>query len=389
MATSVQMPVAANILDWLLSIGTRNRLDSGQQEQIERWKQGTATPTVNELTAVSKRLRVPFGYFFLSKPIDDTPALFAHRTLHSQAAGGRPSRDLVDTVANMTALQDWARQDQIDTGEDALPFVGSLSLNSGTPALARTVRQELSITEDWYERADYAEAGHALAYLRSKAQHAGVIVMQSGIVGENTHRPLDPEEFRAFALIDDYAPLIFLNRADEPVAARLFSLLHELIHIGLGKEELYNDSALPQAVSRLEQVCNEVSAQILMPDRTFLQVWHEHAGESLEERLEAVGKRFPVSRSSLALRALGYSLISQQEYEQCSAQAAQWAQERSQEPKQPGGDYYNTQRSRFDSRLLARLVDSISAGRTTYVEAYRMTGTRRDTFPELLRRSGL
>lgn len=33
----------------------------------------------------------------------------------------------------------------------------------------------------------------------------------SGIVGNNTHRPLSIDEFRAFSITDDYAPLIFIK----------------------------------------------------------------------------------------------------------------------------------------------------------------------------------
>ncbi|MGE4585603.1 MAG: hypothetical protein AB7C91_13215 [Sphaerochaeta sp.] len=52
---------------------------------------------------------------------------------------------------------------------------------------------------------------------------AGVIVMMNGVVRNNTHRPLSIEEFRAFALIDSFAPLIFINATDS-ASGRLFSL---------------------------------------------------------------------------------------------------------------------------------------------------------------------
>lgn len=377
---SISIQVPQNVLDWLIRIGTKSTLSDKQQKALNAWRRGQGAPSLQDISEISKKLQVPFGYFFLAAPIDDTPAIFAHRTISSREIT-HPSRNLVDTVNEMENIQEWARQDQLETKADPLPFVGSMQISSSVDAIVHSIQTVLEIENNWYSKDGLYNAGNAFEYIRQKATGVQIIVMMNGVVGNNTHRKLDPKEFRAFALTDTFAPLIFINRADEPQTARLFSLVHELCHIWVGQNELYNDtSTTPQAVSKLERLCNEVASELLMPRKAFDELWEKTEG-SYENRLSLIRKHFPTSQTSVALRALQQGYITDKQYEAICNTAEQWIEDQN---GNNGGNFYNTKKSRFDNRLIERIATSIAEGRTQYVDAYRLTGTNRATFPKLL-----
>ena len=66
------------------------------------------------------------------------------------------------------------------------------------------MRDKLRITVDG--RLRHRTPQEALSACIASAEKTGVLIMVSGVVGSNTQRKLDPQEFRGFALADPMAP---------------------------------------------------------------------------------------------------------------------------------------------------------------------------------------
>lgn len=381
---TVYVDIQPAIINWALSQTHEEQLGNKLMENIRHWLDGTKTPTFKQIESFSKKSNIPLGYFFLQTPPVEQLHLLDYRTVDSIHLAN-PSRNLIDTIHEMENVQDWMIDYRRDTGFDVLPIVGSMKGYTDVKVIVNTIRDDLSLKDNWYE--DCGTMNDAFHMIRSLLEECGVIVMQSGIAGKNTHRALDIEEFRAFAMPNEWAPLIFINGADSQ-GAKLFSLFHEVAHIWLGVSDLYNDRRDSKNVKPIEVLCNSVASELMIPTEHFIEKWDASTIEDVFKRVSELAKKFKCSESAVARKALDNKRIVQSVYAEVIENSLAAYQEMKDNRNSNGGNYYNTMASRLDGRFIKALCESISTGRTTFTEAYRLTNTSRKTFAEIAARQG-
>ncbi|MBQ8835828.1 MAG: ImmA/IrrE family metallo-endopeptidase [Oscillospiraceae bacterium] len=383
----VNVNISKETLGWIMANINFDALSSQIAGRLMSWYSGEKVPTFNQIEEASRATGIPLGYFFLNTPPKEDRTLLEYRTVDSLELE-KPSRNLLDTIHDMEQIQEWARNQMVTDGFSELEFVGSMADANEVATFVSQIRRVLDLPRDWFT--SFKTPADSFRFLRSKISDAGVIVMMNGIVGNNTHRPLEINEFRAFAIADEYAPLIFINTNDS-INGKLFSLLHEFAHILIGKNNFFNDRYSAHGrVNQIETICNAAAAEVLVPSDLFVEKWNEVFSENdTKTTISALAKYFKCGITVIARKALDHGYITSQEYTQISQLAVYLYNEQRKKAKEnPGGDYYRNAASRIDQRFFRMLAGSVAEGKTLYSDAFRLTNTNRTTFRELIQQAG-
>lgn len=379
-----KVSVSKEILNWIVAQIQIDELPNQIVEYLNLWISEIKSPTFNQIEKVSKATSIPLGYFFLQTPPVEDLSLVEYRTIDSIELHN-PSRNLIDTMHNMDQVQEWMRNHLISEGASPLQFVGCMKSEENYDIFSQKVRDLLGIQLEWQKSVQSAE--DAFKIIREQISNIGVVVMMSGIVENNTHRPLSTEEFRAFSIVDDYAPLIFINSNDS-VNGKLFSLLHEFAHICIGENSLFNDRYnTGKQIKGNETICNAVAAEILVPQKLFIKEWSSAIKEeTAESAIETLARRFKSGITVIARKAYDNNFIDRNLYYKIAQRAVQMYKESRKKKKEQGktgGDFYRTAASRTDRRFFKMLLGSVQEGATLYSDAFRLTNTNRSTFANL------
>lgn len=376
---TVYVNIQPAIISWALSQTSEEKLGAKLVENIKHWLDGTKSPTFNQIEDFSKKSHIPLGYFFLQTPPVEQIGLLEYRTLDSIELPN-PSRNLIDTIHEMENVQEWMVNYRKEWNYDTISVIGSLKGITDISVIADAIRKGLGLDVEWYK--ECGNLSEAFNKVRRLLEECGIVVMMNGVVGKNTYRALDVNEFRAFAMVNEWAPLIFINGADS-AGGRLFSLFHEIVHLWIGENDLYNDRKYSTSgIKTIESICNAVAGELMVPKIAFLENWNNNTNDDIHEKIKELARIFRCSGSVIARRALDNKKINKNVYDQVIANAIE-AYIQAKQEKGSGGDYYRVARSKLDGVFVRALCESVNSGRTSFTEAYRLTNTTSKTFSEV------
>jgi Zn-dependent peptidase ImmA (M78 family) len=368
--SSIRVQLNRSILSWALERAPADL--TAKFRQLNKWLSGEVQPTLRQLEAFAKAAAVPLGYFFLDAPPAESIPIPHFRTLPN-AADQPASADLLETVWVMEQRQSWMREYLVERGDKPLAFVGSASVHDAPAQVAQEIRRTLGMDANW--AAGQRTWSEALRALRTRAESVGILVVISSIVGNNARRKLSVDEFRGFVLVDEYAPLVFINGADGK-AAQMFTLAHELAHVWLGRSAAFDLRALQPARDEIEEACNRIAAEFLVPTTAFMEVWPRVEADA--DRFQKLARYFKVSEIVAARRALDLKVIARDAF--LRFYEAYRAQQRAKRPGARGGNFFATQNLRLSRRFGEAVARAVQEGLLTYREAYRLTGLRGAAF---------
>lgn len=325
-------------------------------EDINLFVSGEKMPTFNQLEKISSLINVPVGLLALQQQVNIDTQRLSFRTPNSSAVG-KMSAELRDTIIEMQEKQSFL-QEQID---DALSLSSDqLQRTKDHMAIAETIRTKLQIPINHLTHSKDSP----VRYFRNKISSIGVFVFFNGKIRDNTHRPLNADEFRGFSLKSSKAPIIFVNQKDSQ-NAQLFTLIHELVHLFIDDEGISTMSEQSDFDhTQKEALVNRVTAEILVPKVLF------EKETTLD--VEELSNKYRVSRYVIARRLLDFGKINKNEYDNIvrSLHLATKPKKRSK-----GGNYNNNLRFRVDDTFFRFVHNAIMQDRVSYTEAFRLVGT--------------
>lgn len=346
-------------------------LYEGKEPNIVLWLNGEKKPTVKQLEKAATRFNIPFGYFFLENLPEKRSPIPHYRTINDGTF--LPSDNLLDTIETLLKRQQWAEDILLDWGEEKLDFAGSITIDTPINETIRKLKYILDIRNEWAK--DIPSWNGAFRYLLEKTENARIFTFINGVVNNNNFRKLDVKEFRGFVLYNGICPFIFINNNDA-ISGKIFTLVHEIVHILLGKSASFDLRELQPSNNKIELYCNQCTAEFLVPENELKNVFNPG-----KENYYELARQFKVSSIVIARRLQDLDIITKDKflkfyYNHIDKDYVV--------TKTSGGNIYNTLPYRLNSRFIRLLNQAVSNNNILYRDVFKLTGLKPSTYDKLM-----
>jgi Zn-dependent peptidase ImmA (M78 family) len=377
-------------------LGITSSERSSAVEKLEEIETGAKFPTRNQLVRISQVYRRPLITFYMKQPPRKGERGEDFRTLPA-AVSNRDGANLDALLRDIRARQEMVKSLLEDEEETRpLPFVGSATISQGVEAVVKSIAAAIGYDpETQRRRSANIGADDLFRELRLRTEAIGVFVLLVGDLGSH-HSAISETVFRGFAIADKIAPFIIINDQDAR-AARSFTLIHELAHIWLGQTGISGtadkvEPATPHG--RIEQFCNDVAGEFLLPSSAFQHKPRElDAGtrEAASRVITQLAQTWGVSEPMVAYRIHRLGWISANVYrELASDYAARWnaLKERTKEKAREtegGPSYYTVKQFKLGNALIDVVRRTLRDNLLTHTKAAKVLGVKPSSVEPLLR----
>ena len=315
MAKSIPAIVTPEVLQWARSL---DRITLGEIAQklkvevakVEAWENGSEHPTLTQAKSLAKQYRVPFAYFYLPNTPQRTKRLekVDYRTFGNWSVN-EMSRELRWFLRDIEDRRDTMLELYKEAEMEPVPFTLNVSVDTVATVFATQIRNFLSLTDQVQIKFRKPEA--ALSFCISRLEEQDFLVFQAA--------KIQTEEMRGLSIAYDVFPIIALNRKDEP-SARLFTLIHELVHILSRTSGICNDMSQDKdqiSNSSMELFCNKIAGLTLVPTPQLkknenISLIQQYGSD--DAYINAIARDFAVSKEVILHRLWDIGIIDRTTY---------------------------------------------------------------------------
>lgn len=348
-------------------------------EEIGAWETGADAPSYAQLEKLAYELyKRPLAIFFLPSPPEEPSPEAEFRAL-PDADLRNLRRDTVLLIRRARAYQ--ASLVELFSGRSpaAEPLWKRVKLDASKPSAqqAASVRALLGVPAPGAREWGASDGDEALKVWRKAVESGGIFVFKD---------TFKQSEISGFCLEHPELPIVVINNSTTKTR-QIFSLLHELAHILMGRRAISTfDEApltrLPPAEQKIERFCNQIAADILVPPEDFAaqtSALPKNIEALPSEVFAALAARYRVSREVILRRFRDAGRVSQSFYEE---RKREWDGQKI-DKGSSGGSFYLTKGAYLSERLMSEVFARYGRRQITVDEAADFIGVKPKQVEEL------
>ena len=314
MAKSVKALITPEVLKWAreeyirLDLSEASNLIKVSKDKLEKWENGDEQPTIRQLKDIAKKYNVHITIFYLPEPPKGFSMLVDNRVLgRSKSIDDQQSYrlkvNIIEAFQRREILVYLYELLEMDPPKVTL----KIDRNETPKKAAEKIRKFLEYNPEELPRTK--NHNKAYKFWKKIVESKGILVCQT-----ISHLSMKLETVRGFCIAQNPFPTIVINSKDS-VSGKIFTIFHELVHIGLGQSAIQNtdlEEINPHDLNEIEVYCNAVAGECLVPKDELLKIVKL---ETLEEDLPEIRKHFQVSSEVIMRRLLILNKISNRKYQ--------------------------------------------------------------------------